>query len=170
MPRSKQLHDYLVKLGNPYASLSVDDPASGASTAMANPSAPLNLGKTQNPYAWHYYFTDEGPVTSIPQTASVESANQANGKLTKTAFQQQARGIFRSYIPAAENGKLRDHHREFIARNETRSPSIRFQLIARLSVYDISTQHGFTAVFNREDDVFTKQKLDDIERLVGNDQ
>jgi hypothetical protein len=67
-------------------------------------------------------------------------------------------------MPALEKGRLRDHHRDFIVRNESRSPETRHRLLALLAKYDLATHPGLTGQFNRERDVFTEQKLRTIER------
>jgi hypothetical protein len=158
------LHDYLAVLGNPYASLQVDDDKAD-SPAVAATS--LQFRKTENPYAHHYYFPEDAPVASEVRPNPEAPEHQPVGELTKSAFQTQVRGLFRPYIPAAEHGKLRDHHREFIARNESRSPQVRYRLVAQLRKYDISNLSGLTPLFNREEDLFTKKKLVEIERFVG---
>lgn len=83
---------------------------------------------------------------------------------SKAEFQARCRAIFAGYIPALERGRLRDHHRDFILRNESRSSEMRYRVLAQLSKYDLSAHAGLTGRFNRERDVFTEQKLRAIER------
>lgn len=87
--------------------------------------------------------------------------------LSKTEFRLGCRVIFRYYIPALENGRLRAHHREFITRNESSSGQKRFRLYSELKRYDLSPITGITPRFNRERDALTDAKLRDIERIVG---
>lgn len=87
--------------------------------------------------------------------------------LSKTEFRLGCRVIFRYYIPALENGRLRARHREFITRNESSSGEKRFRLYSELKRYDLSSITGITPHFNRERDALTDAKLRDIERIVG---
>jgi hypothetical protein len=91
----------------------------------------------------------------------------ATGTLTRSDFDQRARAIFRPYIPAEEHGRLRPHYREFIERNKSRSPQMRFKLIAQLRRYDLSDLGGLDPKFNREEAAFTKEKLIEIETQAG---
>jgi hypothetical protein len=92
------------------------------------------------------------------------------GKLSKTEFESACRAIFRYYIPAIENGRLRAHHREFITRNESSSAQRRFRLHSELKRYDLASIPGMTPRFNRERDALTDAKLREIERMVGGAQ
>lgn len=89
------------------------------------------------------------------------------GDLSKTEFRSACRAIFRYYIPAIENGRLRAHHREFITRNESCSGEKRFRLHAELKRYDLSSIPGIIPQFNRERDALTDAKLREIERIIG---
>ena len=92
------------------------------------------------------------------------------GKLSKTEFQSACRAIFRHYIPAIENGRLRGQHREFITRNESSSGEKRFRLYSELRRYDLSSIPGINPQFNRERDALTGAKLRELERIVGGEQ
>jgi len=91
------------------------------------------------------------------------------GKLSKTEFRAACRAIFRYYIPAIENGRLRAHYRDFITRNESSSGEKRFRLYSELKRYDLSSISGINPQFNRERDALTDAKLREIERTVGGD-
>ena len=106
---------------------------------------------------------DSPEVQECPELGKV-------GKLSKTEFQSACRAIFRYYIPAIENGRLRGHHREFITRNESRSGEKRFRLFSELRRYDLSSIPGINPQFNRERDALTGAKLWEIERIVGGEQ
>lgn len=102
--------------------------------------------------------------TAEPKPAQPVGRPTARRSCSKAEFQAKSRAIFSSYMPALERGKLRDHYRDFILRNESRSPEMRFRLLTQLSKYDLSTSVGLTGRFNRERDVLTEQKLRAIER------
>jgi hypothetical protein len=163
-----KIREALRKGGNPYASLQVEDGESEALVGVVHAAAE-QYARSENPYSHHYYFTDAGSdadpnekIAKLPETPTV-------GTLSKSSFQQQVRAIFRPYIPAAEGGRLRHHHREFIARNESRSATARYRLVNLLKRYDLSDLPQMKPLFNREDAIFTKEKLAEIERLVGAD-
>ena len=103
---------------------------------------------------------------SPPETLEDLKAGKA-GELSKTEFRSACRAIFRNYIPAIENGRLRGHHREFISRNESSSGVKRFRLHAELQRYDLSSITGINPQFNREREALTDAKLREIERRVG---
>jgi hypothetical protein len=71
--------------------------------------------------------------------------------------------------PEVEKRRIRDHHRDFILRNELSSATKRYRVLQELRRYDLSAVHGIQAHFNRERDVFTEAKLRSIENDVGND-
>ena len=169
MARSAKLSDALRRLGNPYASLQVKDEEMDSSIVVADSSRATQFRLSENPYAWHFYFGDDAPESPALTQIAPAPAVPSSGELSKSAFRDQVRAIFRPYIPAAEHGKLRDHHREFIARNESRAPRVRYQLVAQLRKYDLSNLSGMKPLFNREEAAFTKEKLAEIERVVGSD-
>lgn len=157
---------YIRRMGNPYASLQVD----GGTEEF---EAPKVSAEEQHSYIRH-------PYALIPQTEEAQEVearpvvklpvSPTRGTLTKTEFRAKCRRIFIPYIPALEKGKLRKRHRDFIARNESRSPDMRHRLITHLEKYDLSQVQGITnAQFNREREVFTDEKLEQIERLVDSE-
>lgn len=139
---------YLKLLGNPYASLQVVDPACAE-------EAPEHLTGQ--------LFADE----SSPDIAAAPPVATKVGTLSKKEFRERCRRIFEQYIPAMEQGKLRDHQRDFINRNELSSPAIRYALFAELKKYDLSSVSGLKGQFNREYDAFTDEKLKQIESAVN---
>jgi len=158
MSRSARLRAALRKLKNPYASLQVEN-------AGADVSLHAQLRLSENPYAEDFYLK-EGSGLGPTDTSSSEAA-AASDTLTQSDFEQRARAIFRPYIPADEHGRLRPHHREFIERNKSRSPQMRFNVITQLRRYDLSDLGGLNPKFNREEEAFTKDKLLEIEAKAG---
>ena len=182
--RSPIIEAYLRLLGNPYASLQIDDDpdaanhsevAVGVELAQQESTGDqltererLYIRRLEDPYA---LLSIE--VQSVQQSAGDARVSQneplsrvESGEATKARFQDESRRIFRPYIPALERGRLRDYHRAFIARNEDRSPKIRFELLSRLRKYDLSNIHGIEARFNRQNDALTDEKLKQIEDEV----
>lgn len=140
--------------------------------------AQLYVRKLQNPYAWLSLQDDEREVLSTSSTAAdtlkVQQPSEKTADIriaispvkevvTKSEFEQKCRHIFRQYIPEAERGRLRDHHREFIQRNANATPRRRFKLLQQLTRYDLSDVPGMQSRFNREADIFTEDKLRKIE-------
>jgi hypothetical protein len=155
MARSEKLQAALRILRNPYASLQVDDESAEDAHTLWK--------RSENPYARDFYLNQRGaesPMQSAPLLP-------VEGKLSQADFEKRARAIFRPYIPAEERGTLRPHYREFVERNKSRSPQIRFQLIGQLRRYDLSDLGGLSGQFNREEEAFTKEKLLEIEAKAG---
>lgn len=167
MARFDKIREALRKGGNPYASLQVEDGEPEVLVSVVH--AAEQYARSENPYSRHYYFTDASLDADPNETVAKLLETPTVGTLSKSSFQQQVRAIFRPYIPGAEGGRLRDHHREFIARNESRSAATRFRLVAHLKRYDLADLPQMKPLFNREDSIFTKEKLAEIERLVGAD-
>jgi hypothetical protein len=86
--------------------------------------------------------------------------------MSKKDFGEGCRRIFRHYIPAAEKGRLRRHHTDFITRNQNRLPVERHLLLQELAKYDLSKISGVQAHFNRERIDMTELKLKQIEESV----
>jgi hypothetical protein len=167
-PLSDAVRARLRNLGNPYASLQLSDEDEGAVIHPIKSAKELTLQLTQNPWATLYYGADD-PV-NVPEAASPTQVKASVSlKLSKSEFRQACRAIFRCYIPEIEKGRIRDHHRDFIVRNESRSATRRCQVVDALRRYDLSSVPGFQAHFNRERDVFTDAKLREIEKLIGED-
>lgn len=167
-PLSDAVRARLRQLGNPYASLQLLDEDEGAVTRPSTSPQELTLKLTQNPWATLYYGADD-PVHATATASFAQVKASVSFKLSKSEFRQACRAIFRCYIPEIEKGRIRDHHRDFIVRNESRSATRRFQVLDALRRYDLSSVPGFQAHFNRERDVFTDAKLREIEKLIGDD-
>jgi hypothetical protein len=107
------------------------------------------------------------------ETAGSATAGQSyNSKSTasKEEFDAYCRKIFGFYIPAAEKGRLRPHHRNFINRNQARSPAGRYKIMQLLKRYEFSSHSAMEAQFNRERPELTESKLREIERAVDADE
>jgi hypothetical protein len=87
--------------------------------------------------------------------------------LSKAEFRKRCTEIFRQYIPELDGKGLRGYMRDFIIRNESRMPRVRFLLVKSLGKFDLSDLLGATPLFNREDESLSEQKLRDVERSVG---
>jgi hypothetical protein len=81
--------------------------------------------------------------------------------LSRKDFEVECRRIFVQYIPKEEKN-LRAHHRDFIARNAAKLPTIRQRLVSELKKYDLSDIRGARSHFNKEDP-FSYEKLVRIE-------
>lgn len=170
---SDLLKDALRLRGNPYASLQLfaneeadalaAELAASSSFTAAEHARFRDLG---NPYA------KEGSASSATVTvAAIEAAGAAavatSPGVTQAMFELECRRIFRQYIPEIERGRLREHHRNFIGRNRSRSPEIRANILIGLKRYDLG-EIGVQAMFNRERDELTDEKLLGIENAALN--
>jgi len=151
--------DVLRRLGNPYAKLQLLDNVIETARLLQNPYA-----KEQMLFDDH---TDE--VVAGAAAGSVAAA-VVEAEITQREFEAECRRIFKQYIPAVEKGRIRDHHRDFIARNRSRSARQRARLLVELRKYDISSIKGLSAQFNRERDQLTVDKLAKIERNALGEQ
>lgn len=159
---------YIRRLENPYASLEIpeDDFEVVQASDLSDKERLYRL--RGNPYA--KLAMEEGGEEDAVSTPIVrQPVTPAPQSLSKKDFESRCRRIFGLYIPPLEKGRLRPHHRRFIERNGTRSPTARARLVRELEKYDLSSLHGVKAYFNRERDVFTEAKLQQIERLVKGD-
>jgi len=185
------MREYLRVLENPYASLQVrevpgEDLATSTQVSDKTPTAPrqfvrshtqvdlFSLQRAQsavvepphgNPYAGLANIDDDGP--SVVET---RDPGQDPGEISQTAFETGCRRIFGQYIPLLERGHLRPEHRDFIARNRSRSATVRFKLLGALCRYDLTDLPPMQPQFNREDDRLTAKKLAEIERSVIKDE
>jgi len=128
-------------------------------------TAHLALFRSGNPYATHHYFPPDDLLVSDDATSKAALDSDAIG-IPKGAFRQICYSIFRSYMPNLERGKLRSHHRDFVARNESQPAAIRRKIVDALQKYSLASIPGLLPHFNREDDVFTESKLKKIEESV----
>jgi hypothetical protein len=150
--------------GNPYWSLQIDDEAQ----LPAEPTLEQKrqyLRTLENPAAFHDvmgYPEDSVASRSPSRAPHVQVAKE----VSKLDFQRGCKRIFTQYIPPAEKGRLRNHHKEFILRNENSAPRRRGALLAHLQRYDLSSTPGLRPQFNRERDVLTEAKLNALEKSV----
>jgi len=151
--------------GNPYASLSMLDDDVGLDDISEKHRQ--HLGIFQNPYVFLSKFcgVDEQVSVNVAQENG-EPSRPVRLRIPKLAFRSECRSIFLQYIPLENGRNLRKEHRDFITRNESRSPEERYMLLEELKKYDLSSTGSYQAHFNREDDVLTKKKLMDVERKV----
>lgn len=150
----------LRKSENPYASLELVDtaePTQGQTFADRRRAYIRLLGNQYASLSLVDQLEEETP-------AVLQKATGSRRACSKAEFRATCRKIFLGYIPALENGKLREHHRDFITRNESRSPDVRYRLLVELQKYDLSSHPGLRAQFNRERDIWTEEKLRKIEK------
>ena len=153
--------------GNPYWSLQLEDEDPVQEPTLEEKRAYLR--KLENPAAYHDVMGDSPSVTSdvapVPSQRDTAKRPTIRG-VSKADFQQGCRRIFGQYMPATERGRLRDHHRAFIVRNENSTPARRAALMGHLQRYDLSAIAGISPQFNRERDVLTEAKLRAIEKAA----
>ena len=168
-PYSDAVRAYLHRLGNPYASLQVrDDPENDEHEVPNNASRLYHL--LENPYATLSMGKEaEKPRETSPESTNSSSVKAPRGSLSKADFCARSSRIFKQYIPAPEKGRLRAHHRDFITRNESCSSTRRYRLVKQLEKFDLSNIEGIKTRFNRERELFTDEKLKQIERLVDSE-
>src|SRR5262245_19627862 len=147
-PLSSAARTYLRKLRNPYAAEQLDEevatsPDVSQSTLQSRDSPQLEQGDDgqgsevwvlQDPYA---SLSGGGHASQRKSLRSV-----ATRTCSKVGFRNGCKHIFRQYSPAPEKGALREEHLAFIARNEDRSPEIRYALLRELQRYDLSNIPG----------------------------
>jgi hypothetical protein len=160
--KDPKVREYLRALGNPYAASQI---FGESEDAVVNDEYRL-LG---NPYAKLALAAESD--TPLSQELGPKSVTQPIPlSLSRTEFRARAQRVFRQYIPSMEKGRLRPHHRDFIARNESCSAAKRYRLIRELEKYDTSTIQGLIPQFNRERDALTVEKLRDIERAAEGEE
>ena len=153
-----KLRVYLKRLGNPYASLQVVDDVDVLDYSFAQTDERSEqVRRLRNPYAT--LAADEDLASISQEPVQVKPVSTRQQTLSKATFNARCREIFKQYIPHIEKGRIRKHHREFITRNESKSPTIRHLIVSELSKYDLSDLHGVSTQFNRERDTLTEQKL-----------
>lgn len=164
LPLTPRVIEYLRTLGNPYAKEQMFDVVAEAEgKASRSSTTPVNqLGRPAAPQPAKGWFDQP----SGNPYARLEDEPTTPAALSKAEYRARCRRIFRQYIPAIEQGRLRTHHRDFITRNESRSPTDRLRIVMALEKYDLSDVPGLTAQFNRERDPFTEAKLQEIERQL----
>lgn len=121
-----------------------------------------------NPYASLAALPDEGEeIQSGP--LKVDPADSLD-TVSKAEFRRLATRIFRQYIPALVRGRLRTYMIDFIERNETKPPRIRYLLLKAFERFDLSDLSGAIPYFNREEQSLSEEKLREIERSVSEDK
>lgn len=85
--------------------------------------------------------------------------------ISKKDFQVNCRQILSGYMPHGARGRLRDEYRDFIARNESRSPAERAYILSELKKYDLRSTPGIRPYFHREDQSLV-DKLKTIEKAA----
>lgn len=162
-----QVTEYLIRLGNPYAKLSIldppndDTPLAGGNTLAISSEAKRRayIKKLENPWA------NEGvglPAESLSEEFKSKNPEVRPSRISKEEFRETCRRIFTPYAPAGSRSLLPDH-RDFIIRNEVSSAERRFMLVQELKKYDITSSGDFQTWFNREPRFFTLEKLKQIE-------
>lgn len=174
---------YVERLRNPYAWLGTGHTEDGSDHLEHVTHVELSqkerdyLSRLQNPYARLAFEGADAPLpASAEDSVGNDPAKSSTGfaasrkaslpSVSKVEFRRRCRLIFSQYIPALERGKIRSHHRDFISRNESRTPEERGMILEALQRYDLSTIPGLSAQFNRERDPFTERKLRKIENLA----
>jgi hypothetical protein len=165
---SEERHRQLKATCNPYATFEFFPEEATPETTAA--IAHQIVRRLENPYATEHYFP---PTEILPSTVTVAFQDKAlsispkftNTKVSKRDFETGSRAIFYQYMPIGEKHALRQHHKDFIARNANLDSTTRSHLLQMLRRFDLSSA-GHSAMFNRESDVFTERKLKDIERQV----
>jgi len=171
---------------NPYAVLSlIDEDPAKPSKIRERPremELPLTYGPighkgatvdysaapSVNPYA-KLANCDEDPVDLFlrgKDSAMAPAVKERQIGISKKAFQDGCRRIFLPYVPPSEGNALRAHYREFISRNENKTPRYREYLLAELAKYDLSSSGNLTPHFNRGTEFFTAAKLMKIEEAA----
>jgi len=173
-----KLREAIRRLGNPYAKLQTQETLEfeenleqAAARAVPSAAAREYLRLLQDPYAVLSVYGEDGQPAQNEQATARPAfhTRDLQKSISQRGFETGCRVIFSQYIPAAEKGKIRAHHRDFITRNTSRSPQDRFKLLEELKKYDLSHIPGFQPQFNRERDDLTAAKLVEIERrALGN--
>ena len=144
-----------------------DKPESTSPTQAVSRKAFPGIKLPAHPYVILSEIDGENEKSS-PQVSKYIQAEQRekSKKISKDLFRKRCRDIFKQYIPTDESRSLNEFHREFITRNESCTPEERHLLVAELMKYDISSSGGYIAHFNRENNIFSEEKLREIERKI----
>lgn len=132
----------------------LEDPYAYAADLEEYPRSALY--RSGNPYAtlagWD--GVEDGvpnDTIGVPQAkAPLARARSIKVELSKADFRAECQRIFLPYVPPHLPRRIPQHQRDFIARNERRSPSGRFRLAQSLKRYDLSSTPGISPQFNRE--------------------
>ncbi len=192
----KSVHEYLWRLGNPYACTQVEGfvdnepiPQPETTAAAANPDPLLATSARgcalSRPEQQDLFFAQPSnsayasqpsgnPYAVLSQIDELEAGVAPSEKIvhagdqiaTQTEFVTTLRKVFSQYIPALERGRLRPEHRDFIERNRRRNGKVRYLLLRAILKYDLSDIVGLRPQFNREDHALTEKKLREIEEGI----
>jgi hypothetical protein len=167
--RSEKTKAALKLLQNPYASLSLEDEtADDASSDATMEQKHAYYRKLENPCAFDAVFGEptEPAQQVVLKTSSIGLSRPQSRGISKKDFEEGCRRILRQYVPPSEGQTLRPHYRDFIARNARRSPEQRSRILDGLSKYDLATSGNFSPQFNREQELLTVKKLQQIENTA----
>ena len=147
----------------------INDPADDDNEFLPpTPEQTSYLRRQGNQYAKLSVTLRQPQVSRAAEPRQEQAANKQT--VSKEEFESECRRIFVRYIPAAEKGRLRPHHRDFIARNLSRTAQSRHNVLGKLRRYDLSQIPGFEARFNRERAELTETKLKEIEEAVNKEE
>ena len=150
---ARRQRDYIRRLGNPYAGgqLHFTDANHGAEPYV------------RHPYAFAAKELDEMPA------ASKAAPKVRKARLSVADYRKQCGRIFSQYVEEVRGRKLPDRFREFIDRNESRSPSGRAAIVRGLSKYDLGDLR-VAGQFHRAPADLTDGKLAEIEQEAAVDE
>lgn len=163
--RSPELSAALRRLGNPYAAIQFEEEYAELELRPLNAHERSYVRRLGNQYA-----PLSIGIVSDKSTEAVGRRSAARNGVSASAFAAECRRIFKQYIPLLENGRLRQHYKEFIERNQKRSALARQYLVNELQRYDLARIGDVRGHFNREDHDLTSDKLRQIESKVIGDK
>jgi hypothetical protein len=135
--------------------------------ASIDASVPRESLGSGNPYA-NVHFEDHQGTEAQGAETTERSVRQQNAvrTATKQEFRETCASILMRYSPLSMKGRLRPHHREFITRNEAKSPESRYKLLDGLRQFDLAQIRGLETYLHREDDLCSEAELRAIEDSV----
>jgi hypothetical protein len=119
----------------------------------------------ENPYAKLSMMDDPDEEVSLEAQRAPTVVKIVGRAVAKAVFRSECKRLFTQYMPNAERGKLRQHYKDFISRNEDQLPERRGALLVALARYDLASS-GYRSQFNRERVSLTEAKLLAIEKLI----
>jgi hypothetical protein len=173
-PSADEIQAYLTRMQNPYAFLSIQEQEQDEleSKELSVAEKIECLRKRKNPYAFYEAFQEVSFVEELcsPCTSEAKAQEQSQipvATVSKESFQEGCRRIFMMYVPREEGNRLRPYYRDFMLRNQDQSPEQRYRILEELRKYDISTTGNLKPQFNRQREIITQSKLEQIERAAG---
>lgn len=118
-----------------------------------------------NPYAKLSMMDDPDEEVSLEARGAPVITKTAGRPVAKAVFRSECKRLFTQYMPIAERGKLRQHYKDFISRNEDQLAERRGALLVALARYDLASS-GYRSQFNRERVSLTEAKLLAIEKVI----